>query len=568
MKNYYFSVTNTTSFPLEIQYKNFCNNIVEPFDFIILNGGDTPDNVNKINSMATKLNVNCIQMPKSYHNDAQLLRDPSRGYACCINYLIHTYVKTLSDVKYLMFGHLDIFPITKISIEKILNGKSLACQLDFRPFNNGTVNYIFPMIVFIDMEKIKEIDTINFNNIYLRDNNNIDVPLDCGGCTYKYIKKYADDITIMDNTEIMYLEPSKLNIDKNIINFFNELKDCKSDSLIENTGSYCCGFYHFISGSNWVNRLGYGLKLALINKYFNGTVRAETGKKIISYSLYNDIAKNTYNAIINCMLSPKYYPGWICRFYMDNTVPVGLRQLLRTFEHVEVVIMPKHGESEAMLWRFLPASDPTVDIMISRDADSWVSSREAACVNEWLNSDKNFHIIRDHCYHTREIMGGMWGCRNHILPQMKDLVTEYIKTNTYDQGFLTKDIYPLVKNDMIIHLSEHIFQDTYLSDKEYARKYSGRSCPYPRDNGKLIPNYVELDDVITGLSFNRTHRLNGGKCGHCHVEHKTFIGAILQYLEHRACNLVHDRSSIFGIDTLTLTNDKDFLKNNRRTYVA
>src|SRR5713101_1171136 len=173
-------------------------------------------------------------------------------------------------------------------------------------------------------------------------------------------------------------------------------------------------------------------------------------KKIVSYSLYKDRPKDVINAIINCLLLPKIYPDWIGRFYIDDTIPACIEKLLRTFEHIEVIVMPRHRGSEAMLWRFLPASEYDT-VMISRDADSWVSVREKVCVDQWLGSNKNFHIIRDHCYHSQKIMGGVWGVRNYILPKMKEMVEEYSKDNTYDQGFLADKIYPNITHDLMVH---------------------------------------------------------------------------------------------------------------------
>ena len=58
-----------------------------------------------------------------------------------------------------------------------------------------------------------------------------------------------------------------------------------------------------------------------------------------------------------------------------------------------------------------------VDVMISRDTDSRVSHREMIAVNKWLESDKGFHIMRDHPWHTTKILGGMWGCRKWSLSE-------------------------------------------------------------------------------------------------------------------------------------------------------
>ena len=47
-----------------------------------------------------------------------------------------------------------------------------------------------------------------------------------------------------------------------------------------------------------------------------------------------------------------------------------------------------------------------VDILLSRDLDSRISEREVAAVEEFLASDKQVHIMRDHPARTAPIMGG------------------------------------------------------------------------------------------------------------------------------------------------------------------
>ena len=70
-----------------------------------------------------------------------------------------------------------------------------------------------------------------------------------------------------------------------------------------------------------------------------------------------------------------------------------------------------------MFWRFFPLDDPTVDVWLSRDADSRLSAREAGFVNQWLESEKSFHIIRDHRCHMHFIMGGIFGVNNGFFYQ-------------------------------------------------------------------------------------------------------------------------------------------------------
>ena len=61
--------------------------------------------------------------------------------------------------------------------------------------------------------------------------------------------------------------------------------------------------------------------------------------------------------------------------------------------------------------RFLPLVDPQVSVMVSRDLDSRLTTREQAAVEDWLNTGLAFHVMRDNPQHGTEILGGMWGAR-------------------------------------------------------------------------------------------------------------------------------------------------------------
>lgn len=258
-------------------------------------------------------------------------------------------------------------------------------------------------------------------------------------------------------------------------------------------------------------------------------------KKIVSYSLYNNRPKDVINAIINCLLLPKIYPDWVGRFYIDDTLPPCIEKLLRSFDYIEVVVMPHHRGSEAMLWRFLPASEYGT-VMISRDADSWLSVREKVCVDQWLASNKNFHIIRDHCYHSQKIMGGMWGIRNYIIPDMAQGVEEFCKTGTYDQGFLADKIYPNITHDLMVHYGH----PQYNNQGQIVNGYFN-------DGGIPIPNYDEWDEPVPGLSFREANRMNAFHCAHCGKTHDILIGGITEHIPPRAMQVVREYAASKGI---------------------
>lgn len=194
-------------------------------------------------------------------------------------------------------------------------------------------------------------------------------------------------------------------------------------------------------------------------------------KKIISYCLWGNNGFYTINGIRNVDLAKIHFPDWICRFYVAPTVPKAIIEELKNRE-AEVILMGVDESWNGMFWRFYAASDPMVDIMISRDTDSLLDHRDKAAVDEWLSSDKDFHIMRDNRAHSTKILGGMWGARNKIIINMKELIDNYSRKNTnnrknIDQEFLAEIVYPIVINRSMVHDSLNRFGH-------------GREFPIPR----------------------------------------------------------------------------------------
>lgn len=206
-------------------------------------------------------------------------------------------------------------------------------------------------------------------------------------------------------------------------------------------------------------------------------------KKTINFSLWGDNPKYTIGAIKNAELSVSIYPDWICRFYCGKSVPIDIIQKLSAFENVELIIMDEEGDWTGMFWRFYSCEDS--DIMISRDTDSRLSIREKMAVDEWLNSDKDFHIMRDHPYHTTYILGGMWGCRNGILKNIKQMIFEYQKGNFWqvDQNFLREKIYPIVNTNSFIH-------DSFFNIEQNKKKF-----PSDRLNWEFVGDVFDENDI-------------------------------------------------------------------------
>jgi hypothetical protein len=206
-------------------------------------------------------------------------------------------------------------------------------------------------------------------------------------------------------------------------------------------------------------------------------------KKIISFSLWGDNQKYTIGAIENAEQSKTIYPDWICRFYCGKSVPLDITEKLKSYNNVEVIEMDEDGDWNGMFWRFYACED--ADVMISRDTDSRLSVREKLAVDEWLNSEKDFHIMRDHPYHNVLILGGMWGARNGILKNIISIINQYNKGNFWqvDQNFLREKIYPIIKDNSFIH-------DEFMKFENWSKSF-----PSERKNKEFVGDVFDSNNV-------------------------------------------------------------------------
>lgn len=209
-------------------------------------------------------------------------------------------------------------------------------------------------------------------------------------------------------------------------------------------------------------------------------------KNIISFSLYGTNPLYWYGAKENIRLSKKLYPNFTCRFYVDQNSPKYLIDIIIK-DDIEIIYIENKGGTHGMFWRFLAAADLDVDIFLCRDTDSRLTLREKLAVDQWLESDKNFHIMRDHPDHRAYMLGGMWGCRNNVLCNVdfKNKIWSWPIYNSRgdDQKFLRSNVYhPLAKYSAFEH-------------SEYNIKYDNDTHPFPSqrlNKNDFIGNIVNI----------------------------------------------------------------------------
>jgi hypothetical protein len=189
------------------------------------------------------------------------------------------------------------------------------------------------------------------------------------------------------------------------------------------------------------------------------------GRNIISFSLFGALPLYTEGAVLNARAAAFLYPGWTCRFYVDDSVP---RPVTRALAQAGAQVMTVGGlprEPYGTLWRFLVADDASVDRFVLRDADSLLNTRERVAVDEWLASGRHFHVMRDHYDHSELVLAGMWGGVRGALPPMVPAIRAWFASprqvlgRTADQEFLREVLWPTIAQSVLTHDSQFAFAE-------------------------------------------------------------------------------------------------------------
>ncbi|KAL7642854.1 UNVERIFIED_CONTAM: hypothetical protein RMT77_006142 [Armadillidium vulgare] len=213
--------------------------------------------------------------------------------------------------------------------------------------------------------------------------------------------------------------------------------------------------------------------------------------RVISYSFSPSKVRYWigFNQTLNNI--SRLYPGWLVRVYATKEDILFLQSKItpRKFLYFcDVNNLPyplnwKLVEVSIPLWRFAAIGDPNIDVVMFRDSDSMIIEREYHAVEEWLNSTKTLHIMRDSIGQDGLILAGLFGLKisdsnRGILTDIRDKMFAVSKREAniwQDQRVLEKFLWPVFQNDVLAH------------DSFYCLKFKGTSpLPTKRDGMKKI----------------------------------------------------------------------------------
>lgn len=181
----------------------------------------------------------------------------------------------------------------------------------------------------------------------------------------------------------------------------------------------------------------------------------------ISFSLWGNNRMYVDGMFENLKLAPQIYPGWRVHIYTDGSTSAST---LTQMHQMGAQITTVHHERPPwynLFLRFLINDDLREGHYIIRDSDSRLSMRERLAVDQWIESGKAFHCMRDHPWHYGvKFLGGLWGCRAGYLPNMHSMVSQYLRERNLndgqivkgiDQHFLGECVWPYVVNNRVEH---------------------------------------------------------------------------------------------------------------------
>lgn len=182
-------------------------------------------------------------------------------------------------------------------------------------------------------------------------------------------------------------------------------------------------------------------------------------KGLVSFSLFGDDPNDCYysGAIKNAERYHQIWPEWDLWFFVGRSVPdYVLSQIKALNPNVSFEFVDEPEDQTSTWWRFRAIKHSEHDFILFRDVDSRPILREVMAVEEWIESDPKqfpYHVMRDHQYHGRVILAGLWGLKRQAFYNHR-AIPDRIDGDYYgtDQIALQALVWPVCKRVVMAHI--------------------------------------------------------------------------------------------------------------------
>lgn len=241
--------------------------------------------------------------------------------------------------------------------------------------------------------------------------------------------------------------------------------------------------------------------------------------KAISYSLWGDSAVYLIGIVRNAEYIAQNLPDWEMVVWYDSNILIKYEKTLARLRELGAQcyfrperIMNSSITEYGTFWRFRTIDLKKYSHIIFRDADSRLSPREMAAVEEWIQSEKTLHVIRDHPYHSQPypikkpgILGGLWGLR----PAGTKVNMGVMIANYYESRKFKPSGYGSDAELLVVFLD--FFKDSLMIHDEVGG--TGQPFPLPRDGFSFCGERIDEDERPSHNDRNalKNHLMGGAK---------------------------------------------------------
>ncbi len=208
---------------IEWQYKTFEKFLLDDYEFVVFNDAQNSVVSRQIEAMCDRYGIACVRVPQNHPNNT-----PGGRHQVSIRYSLdsrgfnHTGIVCMIDS--------DMFLVKHFSIVNFMKNYDIAGWGQFRPNN---VYYLFPGLVFMDMSRLPNKETMNWAGGNINGS-----AVDTGGQIHYYLK-YNPNVRLYKMDSIIFCANATV------------AEIASWDQLVENTV-----WLKAVGNNEWINHIG------------------------------------------------------------------------------------------------------------------------------------------------------------------------------------------------------------------------------------------------------------------------------------------------------------------------
>lgn len=214
--------------------------------------------------------------------------------------------------------------------------------------------------------------------------------------------------------------------------------------------------------------------------------------KVFSFCIFGNKKKYLLGLCKNIEIINEKFPDFYIWIYAGNDIPEEYIIKYKSYKNIKY-IETEYNNRFLTCMRFFPIDESNIDLFFSRDTDSRITNRDIWCINQFIKSDKTYHVVREHYFHKALIMTGIFGAKKNInininlSEKFNEIKNELCENYNIDVDFVNKFLYNSIKNDLLIHTNIVAFKNEYTEkiDLELENNYDFVGNVYDFDENNI-----------------------------------------------------------------------------------